>query len=279
MNKCAMLVSGCLAAGLIILGCAPARADEPSRNPLWTPLQLSLCPPVQFPDENCNVYGLSLGVIAVGIHTLDDHQRFLGQGADDVIGLQLCGLLACAREFCGIQVSGLGNNVQHAPFAVQAAGGFNYVDHELGFGLQVCAVWNRVESGAGLQAALVNEADDDWFGLQVGLFNWGGRKAVKQVEIGDIGSLGPQSVFNLVRHIYRQRGVEDLRGLQLGLVNKAGDMYGLQCGLLWNDAQCARGLQLGLVNVADAMTGVQIGLVNIIHESPLYGLPLINAHF
>ena len=274
-----LMLSGGLAACLMLLSCAPARADEVSRNALSTPLQLSLCPPVQFPDENCNVYGLSLGIIAVGIHTLDDHQRFLGQGADDVIGLQICGLLACAREFCGIQVSGLGNNVQHAPFALQVAGGFNYMDHDLGFGLQVCALWNRVESGAGLQAAFVNEADDDLFGLQVGLFNWGGRKAVKQVEFSNISSLGPQSIFNIVRRIYRQRGVDDMRGLQLGLVNKAEDMYGLQCGLLWNDAKDARGLQLGLVNVADAMTGVQIGLVNIIHESPLYGLPLINAHF
>ena len=146
-----------------------------------------------------------------------------------------------------------------------------------GFGTS--AAWNQTGSGAGLQVALVNEAEADFAGVQLGVCNWGGSKAIKPAELSALGSLGPQSIIGIIRNIGRHRGVEDMRGLQLGLVNKAADMYGLQCGILWNDAHCARGLQLGLVNVADTMTGVQIGLVNIINEAAAPFIPFINAHF
>jgi len=57
-------------------------------------------------------------------------------------------------------------------------------------------------------------------------------------------------------------GVDDLRGLQLGLVNRASTLYGVQCGLIWNEAKDAQGLQFGMLNTADTMTGLQVGLLN-----------------
>lgn len=92
-------------------------------------------------------------------------------------------------------------------------------------------------------------------------------------------SIGPQTIVGIGRTLSRHDGAGELRGLQLGLLNKAADMYGVQWGLIWNDAQRARGLQLGLVNTAETMTGLQIGLLNVIQQSPVPFLPFINAHF
>jgi hypothetical protein len=70
-----------------------------------------------------------------------------------------------------------------------------------------------------------------------------------------------------------------MRGIQLGILNSAIDMRGVQCGLLWNDAKHAKGIQVGMLNTAQTMTGIQIGIVNYINESPVSCLPIINAHF
>ena len=93
------------------------------------------------------------------------------------------------------------------------------------------------------------------------------------------GGLNPLIIISVINYVCTAPGVEDMHGLQVGLVNKAADMYGIQCGLIWNHAKCARGLQLGLINSAETMEGFQVGLVNIIKESPVPFLPIINAHF
>ncbi len=257
---------------------APALAGESADTPVWTPLQLSVFPPVQIPDEPCTVYGLSLGLVLVGIHAFDADQPFWGRGADDINGLQICGLLACARTLCGLQVSGLGNNANRIPCGIQVAGLFNYVQHDLGFGAQLAVGRNQNESGIGLQLALVNEAAIEFIGLQVGLCNWGESRLGKQLE-SSLAGIGPQSIVDMGHQLFHCQGVGDMRGLQVGLVNKAADLYGIQCGFIWNDATNARGLQLGLINIADTMTGLQIGLVNIINDSRVPFLPIINAHF
>lgn len=272
------MLAGCTTTMLAGLSLAPALGAEASDNPVWTMVQLSLCPPVQIPDENCNVYGLSLGVILVGMHTVAEDQ-FFGRGADNVYGLQLCGLLSCSRELCGFQVSGLGNNAHSMPCGLQLAVLFNYVEHDTGLGFQLSGAWNQQESGAGLQVALMNEAATAFAGVQIGLCNWGESRTGKLNDLSGLLNIGPQAIAGIGRTLFRHDGVGDLRGLQLGLLNKATDLYGVQCGLLWNDAQNARGLQLGLVNSAETMTGVQIGLLNIIQESPAHILPFVNAHF
>ncbi len=260
---------------LLIVGRAPARADEVPPDKLWTVMQVSVYPPLEIPNENCNVYGLSLGVVLVGLHTIEEHESYLGKGADNVIGLQICGLLSFAREVRGLQVSGFANNATTLPWGLQVAGLLNYVGGDMGVGLQLAGGWNRCESGAGLQLALLNESDKKFAGIQAGLFNFGGDLS----DNVQFGGLNPLAILSLLNYVGVAPGVEDLRGLQVGLVNKASDMYGIQCGLLWNHAKCARGLQLGLVNTAESMSGFQIGLVNIIKESTVAFLPIINAHF
>ena len=259
---------------LTTLAPAPARAQEASDTEL-TPLQLSIYPPLELPNGNCTVYGLSLGIVLVGLHTIEEHESYLGKGSDTVIGLQICGLLSFASELCGLQVSGFANNAMTMPCGLQVAGVLNYLGSDMGVGLQVAGGWNRCASGAGLQVAILNEADKNFTGIQAGLFNFGGDLS----DNVQVGSFNPLVVISLINYVCISPGVEDMRGLQVGLVNKASDMYGIQCGLLWNRAKCARGLQLGLVNRAETLEGFQVGLVNLIKESPVPFLPIINAHF
>ena len=268
------MLTGCAIASLATVGITPAFAERASDDKIWTPLQISLWPPYQIPDENCTVYGVSLGVVMVGVHTFVDDDDYLGRGDDDVIGLQICGLFGFARGLCGLQMSVLGNDVDNTPCGLQVAGLFNYVEHDMGFGFQVACLWNRYDAGAGLQLAIVNEVDTECTGIQVGLFNWGGKANKNRLELINL-----QSILRYGSQICHQQGVDDMRGIQLGLINKASDMYGIQCGLLWNNAKCARGIQLGLVNRADSLTGLQLGLVNIIKENTVPFLPIFNASF
>ena len=272
---------------LMTLRITPIFAQGTSSDPLKTPFAVALWPPYQLPSTCCSVYGFSLGILEGGtleaglqegrIQSLDFSAY---RGEDYIYGFQIAGLFSFAKELCGFQVSGLGNFAQDIPVGVQAAGLFNYVENDMGVGVQVAGIWNRYESGAGLQVAMVNAADKDFIGIQIGLCNWGDNKSGTREGFIPLGLLAvPQTILGFGSRLFDQRGVEDMRGLQLGLVSKASDMYGIQCGVLWNNAKCVRGLQLGLVNIADTMTGFQVGLVNIIRDNPVPFLPIINASF
>jgi len=275
MNRCVVVLIALIMPSLMTAGLAPARAQELAADKLWTAFQFSVYPPLELPNETCSVYGLSLGVVLVGLHTIEENESYLGKGSDTIIGLQICGLMSFVRELRGFQVSGFANNATTMPWGLQVAGVLNYIDRNMGVGLQVAGGWNRCESGAGLQLAILNEADKDFAGIQAGLFNFGGNLS----DNVQLGGINPLIIISLVDYICVSPGVKDMHGLQVGLVNKASDMSGIQCGLLWNDAKCARGLQLGLINRADSMAGFQVGLVNIIKESSVPFLPIINAHF
>jgi len=73
----------------------------------------------------------------------------------------------------------------------------------------------------------------------------------------------------------------DVYGLRLSLLHGKNDhVYGLDAGFE-NFATEMNGIQVALAgNVAiGRMTGIQLGLVNIIKESPVPFLPIINAQF
>lgn len=275
---------------LTALNSTRATAQNKSSDEGWTPLQISLFPPMQFPNANYTVYGLSLGILQTAYSGDDIMTAEIGR--NDIYGLQISGVMAkskeshgvqlaglssCAKGHSGIQLSGGANIVKGTLNGVQLSGLWNEADEipcgvqatvfanvekgRMGFGLQLAGVINRCESaGAGLQlAVLFNEASKDFRGAQVGLFNKGKLGATTWFEHHRIGftSYGQWVAANYY-------GVENMRGLQLGLFNKAENM---------------KGLQIGVVNMADTMTGLQIGLVNIIKESSVPFLPIINAHF
>ena len=62
--------------------------------------------------------------------------------------------------------------------------------------------------------------------------------------------------------LYHQADM-DSQGLAVGAVATTGDFLGMQAGLAFNKAARVRGFQLGLVNIADDLTGVQLGVINI----------------
>lgn len=289
MNKYTVTLAGFALAGWITLGLAPARATEPFNDQSWTPLQLSVWPPFQAPNTSCTVYGLSLGLFKVGLHT-KLQRDVLGEDAEDVIGFQIGGYEACSRELYGAQISGffssnsknlvglqaslIENFADTIPFGFQLAGFANYLKNDLGFGFQLAGLcnncrsetgvqaaigWNDCDSGVGLQFALANSAVKDFAGIQLGVFNWGEKKQgrvehTRETKDGQLQSHGRPTIAHL--------GVADMRGVQLGLVSKAADLNGLQVGLIWSDATDAAGLQVGAINTATTMAGVQLGLIN-----------------
>ena len=99
----------------------------------------------------------------------------------------------------------------------------------------------------GLQANILrNEAEDVLSGIQVGIYNSAGRA--------------------------------DMTGLQLGLFNEARSFRGFQVGLI-NIADFGYGLQLGLINRCESLYGFQVGGVNVIRDSELAFLPILNIGF
>jgi hypothetical protein len=64
-------------------------------------------------------------------------------------------------------------------------------------------------------------------------------------------------------------------GIQIGLWNEAQSIRGFQIGLV-NVANSACGFQVGLINRAESAYGFQAGGINIIRESDMPFLPIVN---
>ena len=109
-------------------------------------------------------------------------------------------------------------------------------------------LWGRTLTFEGLMLNILrNDVKDDLSGFQVGLYN-------------SVGS-------------------GELVGLQVGLWNEAfGSMRGLQVGVV-NIAGEADGFQIGVVNRTETMSGYQIGLINVIREAEVRFFPILNVGF
>ncbi len=116
-------------------------------------------------------------------------------------------------------------------------------------GLQVCGLYNRVGTGAGLVqlAGLVNRVDRDCTGLQL------------------------SAVYNEVSGLSK--------GLAVAALNHCGTLRGAQVGIV-NNVQTSEGFQFGIVNyAASAENGLQIGLINIMPGADVPVSILCNAGF
>ena len=112
----------------------------------------------------------------------------------------------------------------------------------------------------------------------------------------DLGIYGRCRYFEgLQVNILRNEALDVMAGIQVGIYNSIGhgDMLGVQVGL-WNEALCLRGVQVGLVNIAgddadgiqfglvnraESLHGYQIGLVNVIRSAEIQFFPIINIGF
>lgn len=154
-----------------------------------TPLAISLVPPVQFPDEAWDVYGLRVNLF-VGRHR---DVAFVDLG---LLGNNVDGNLT------GLEVAGLFNRIGSSDGAIQVAGLFNYAEREF-CGAQGSLLVNSSDGDlVGLQLAAVN-LGQDVSGLQIGLFNRAER--VNGLQIG------------IANYAYQMQGV------QIGLFNVIAD--------------------------------------------------------
>lgn len=78
--------------------------------------------------------------------------------------------------------------------------------------------------------------------------------------------------------VYNSAGRGDLSGLQIGLFNEARTIRGIQIGLV-NLADVGQGFQIGIINRAESFYGFQAGAVNVIRESELAFMPILNIGF
>ncbi len=118
--------------------------------------------------------------------------------------------------------------------------GFN--EHVVGLDLGVYGAGRVMEA---IQVNLINDVTEEISGWQIGAINRSGSLSGLQTGVLNFVDL-------------------DARGLQIGLINRAADMDGLQ---------------IGLINTCDMLYGVQIGLVNLINDSELPFMLIINARF
>lgn len=289
MNRFAVRWAVYSASVVVMLGSDLALALGDAYPQVWTPLQLSLAPPMQLPNDGCIVCGLSAGLLRVGVHSKIPHE-VLGKDGVDVIGVQIAGFDSYSKELygaqvsgvfssnsrclIGLQLSGIGNFADSMPFGVQLGLVANYLKHDMGLGAQLAGVcnesqtgnglqaalgWNQCATGAGLQLAMANNAISAFTGIQFGLFNWGESKSGR-VEASHEFKEGHTLSYG--RPTYSHLGVGDMCGLQVGLINKSSTLRGIQFGLIWSDAQDSMGLQAGALNTTDNITGVQFGLLN-----------------
>lgn len=156
-----------------------------------------------------------------------------------ITGLRLSALWGWHRDLYGVDIGGLGNVTEQSFVGIAIAGGVNLTQGSTTItGLQLAGVTN------------INTNKADVYGFQIaGILNW--NKAASSVNGVAL------SLLNIGPHT-------DIRGVQVGLVNRAQTVYGLQ---------------IGLVNMAKSVHGLQIGLINFHENGLFYVAPVLNFGF
>ena len=216
-----------------------------------TAIMVSLWNPAQLPPAEYDVMGLRLSAI---------------YGKCSVFtGLDIGLVQKTARDFAGIGIGGILNNVNGRTFGAQV-GGVGNVAGDV-YGTQIGGLFNASDSMSGVQCGYINWAEGEVKGVQIGDCNCACR--VDSCGISFFDLYGVQiGLGNVARDVY---------GVQIGEINVVGidkmtkantglgyGCYGAQIGILGNGAFSAmHGVQIGgLSNYAGILNGVQIGLFN-----------------
>jgi len=228
-----------------------------------TPLQVSIWSPVQVFPEDYDVAGIRCGIYSRNRHVYGLDVGVQNRADASSGGIQV-GLLFSA-------VSGMGVDFLFPSLIIEAAGpNWDNID-------KIC-VNGKCASYTGLQISYISNYADEIRGVQVAFVENGavGLRGCQFSCVNECSSGGgwQMGVLNEAR-----RDFCGLQGFALFNFSKA-DMSGLQLGGLWNLCEGdVHGLQIGLLNMAGKMTGVQVGLVNVIKDSSVPFLPLINMKF
>jgi len=168
----------------------------------------------------------------------------------------------------GLQLGAVNSNTKVNMVLLQV-GGLNHTERRhVGLVQLGLANWyRRGEFYGGVQLALMNYAeggDNGFFGLaQIGVFNYfdpgvhGGLQIgainvvrLRLVGIGQVGLLNGATTFTGLAQLgVINATIETMRGLQIGQLNWARNVYGAQIGIV-NITRRLRGVQLGLLNLS-----------------------------
>ena len=174
-KKMAMAFAG-IAMSSVFAGAGPADGK-------WTPVAFGACPLFELPGRDYAVKGFRLNLFA-GRHR-------------SVYGIDLGTLVnICDKSCAGLAFAGICNVVGDSAWSAQFSAICNYSDN-----------YSR-----GFQFAMVNWSDEDFAGVQIGLFNC----------VGDFAGF-QMGVLN---------SAESGGGVQFGVVNVSGEFSGVQFGLI-----------------------------------------------
>jgi hypothetical protein len=154
-------------------------------------------------------------------------------------------------------------------------------------GLRVSALWGKHRSVYGLDIGVLgNITEQNFVGLAVsGLANvTHGTTEILGLQLAGLTNYNTNktNVYGLqvALGVNYNQAAATVNGFQLAIANLGTftDIRGAQVGI-YNRAKEVYGLQIGLVNVADDLHGLQIGLVNFNYKGTFVVSPILNAGF
>lgn len=147
--------------------------------------------------------------------------------------------------------------------------------------LFLTAVFCAVTVSAAESASQTKVENPDWTFFNIVLVpgspETGDTTEVYGLKLGLFGTGGEASVYGIDTAVC-YAGTNNTTGIQTSLISTGGNFVrGLQFSIV-NFSVKVAGLQLGIVNYAE-QEAFQLGIVNIIEDSPVYCLPVINCRF
>jgi hypothetical protein len=93
-------------------------------------------------------------------------------------------------------------------------------------------LWNETRGNAhGFELGADNRTGRNFGGAQVGLFN-DVKRDFKGLQLGLIANVTRRTCEGFQASVFFNEAEDELRGVQLGIVNHTGSLYGLQIGLI-----------------------------------------------
>lgn len=194
--------------------------------------------------------------------------------SEQASGLSLAGITNLTRGSAGLQIAGIYNLASDHTEVGQVGGIANWTGDAKG--IHVAGITN-IATGSlrGLQVGgIFNSSAGPVRGLQLGgIFNFAGGP-VRGVQVGGIANMTHGGVRGFQISGIGNHAYGDVRGFQVaGIHNVAEDVRGVQLAVV-NVGGAVRGAQIGVVNIAQKVEGLQIGVVNIATESSEDAAPI-----
>lgn len=153
-------------------------------------------------------------------------------------------------------------------------------------GVRIGVLWGRHRDLYGVDLGLVGNITEQEF-VGVGLaggFNLTKGNTTAFFQVAGLGNFNTNKAdvyfAQIAALVNMNSAAASVTGIQLAAANIAPHtvIRGLQVGV-YNRAQTVYGLQIGLVNVADSLYGLQIGLANFHHKGTFVVSPILNFGF